>query len=226
MNNRLFTTIIFVILFSPTLSLKAFLDGNQLFYKGNFLEAIELYKKVENPSPYLLFNLGSAYFNVGNYAEARLAFIRAHNLGLNTDLYQKKIDERLQILQEKSKIQTIEKSLQAIPLFIIQLWMLICFGLLFYGLYRKKGGAFQLLICIILFLGSTFWWYRFKHNQRKEAVIMNETDLYAGPERSFLKRNVVPLGTVVHVLDQQKDMVKIAVNRQRGWISSYDLTLV
>jgi hypothetical protein len=231
MNKQFFLIVSFACALFGVHSEESFLQGNELFAEGNFKGAIESYETVENPSSLVLMNIGVAHFNLEEYAQARLFFVRAYAAGTmklrkKINRYQEQIDNRLEISVKKTKADQVEEWLQAIPLSVIQLWILICFGLLFYGLYRKKGGAFQLFVSIFLLLASTFWLYDFKKSQQKEAVVMNKTDLYAGPERSFLKKNVVFLGTVVLVLDQQKDMTEITVDKQRGWVSSDDLTLV
>jgi tetratricopeptide (TPR) repeat protein len=231
MNKQFFLLLSFVSVLFGVHPEESFLQGNELFAKGEFKGAIELYEKVENPSSLLLMNIGVAHFNLEEYAQARLFFVRAYNVGTmkirkKINGYQELINSRLEVSKEKTKADRVEEWLQAIPLSVIQLWILICFGLLFYGLYRKKGGAFQSFVCAFLFLGSAFWLYHFKQDQQKEAVIMNKTDLYAGPERSFLKKNVISLGTVVCVLDKQKGMTEITLAKQRGWVFSEDLKLV
>ena len=55
---------------------------------------------------------------------------------------------------------------------------------------------------------------------------MVDTDVHAGPDLLFLKKNVIPLGKIFRVKGKGEDMVQFVTNGQQGWISLQNLTLV
>lgn len=227
----------FFVIMSVTFCLQAvhseemFLEGNQHFVAAQFSEAVASYKQVVNPSSVVLMNMGIAYFNMEDYAQARLAFVQAQknsegSLYRQISRCQRELDAKLGFEEERKYQDLLIDIVHFIPIFLLQLWVILCFLLILYCIFRKKSGTFQAIFYILFLFGSSVWLYRYRLSQNKVAVIMTNTDLHAGPDLLFLKKNVIPLGKVFRVVREGKDMVQIITDEQQGWVSSQNLTLV
>ena len=231
MKNYFLLLIVYVSFLNGSSDRELFVQGNQFFEQGNFSAAIEKYSAIEKPSAFVIMNQGVAYFNSEQYAQARLHFARVQNMGSirlywQAKLYDNRIDDRLQISKEKTTLDTINDYFSAIPLSWLQILIMICFLFVFYRLYQKKKCCSGLWVYLLLLLFIVLWAVRYKQNRSIKAVVIEQGDLYVGPDRSFLKKSVVPLGSVVFVRRQQENMVEIIVDKQRGWIFSNNLTFI
>lgn len=227
--------VFFLLAFGCTLfgvhSEELFLQGNKLFVDGRFEEAIEMYNQVENPSAQVFMNQGIAYFNQKDFLQARISFLRAEKLCsgrcyLQIRGYQDKIDEQLNIQKTQSRYYWLWQSMEMIPCFVLQVWILLAFLLLFYGLYRRKPCGSQTMLVLFLLLGFFLWFHRYQNRKKLSAVVIENSTVYAGPDRSFLKKNVLSLGNVVYIIGYNNDMIEIKMDQQRGWVDSQNLISV
>lgn len=230
--NKFFLMLIgFVFTLQAVHSEELFLKGNQHFLQAEFSQAVDVYQQVKNPSSLVLMNMGVAYFNMKDYAQAQLAFVKAAknsegSLYRRIKLLQNKLDEHLNFEVHKGIQARLIDVVHFLPAVLLQLWVLICFLMILYCIFRKKTGTFQLIFYILFSFGALGSVYRYRLSQGKVAVVMVDTYLHAGPDLLFLKKNMVPLGKVLRVLSERDEMVYVVLDKQQGWVSSKDLTLV
>jgi hypothetical protein len=212
-------------------SAELFRQGNRFFEQGSFVDAIETYNKIENPSAVVMMNLGAAHFNNQELAHARLYFARACKMGPISLSWQAKayddlVKQRLNTGVDKTIPAIIARVCRIIPLSWLQFLILLCFIVIFYGLYLRAAWVSRFWIYLLLALLVVGWTVKYQQQRIVKAVVLQHSDLYIGPERSFLKKSVIPLGSVVSVLQQQETMVEVVANRQQGWIILDNLSFI
>ena len=167
-------------------------------------------------------NCGIAYFNMEQYARARAFFNQSQkqcsgDLYRQIESYQRKIDEQLGVQIEDSFFTLLFLHWRSFPMFFLQLFIFFLFAILLYGLYKRKKCRSLTMLLFSLFLFTIIWFQMYRVKNRIEVVANKNVVTYAGPHDSFLKKSVIPLGTVVTVIKQQDNMLQVQRDDQRGW---------
>ena len=221
---------------------KLFHEANDLFINKKYKKSIELYEKIidsgqENST--VFYNLGNAYYRLGNIGHAIWAYKHANKFSPRD----KDIIHNLKIAEAK-KIDRINSP----PLFILHdfyrkikssmtMFELILVGGILFFIFSllwimqifsgKKNvlskGIFQILLTFIVIVHTVILDMAFERKRiSNEAIIVEKSDAQSGP---FLGDNKVLFkineGSVVEILDEKNNWSEIIlIDGKKGWVLS------
>lgn len=233
MNYRLTYIILFLLGMTVSFAqenkaLESFSKANQLYKKGDYLQAIENYEAIENlglQSAEVYYNLGNCFFKTNQLAPA----IFNYEKGLLLEPNDQEIQTNLELAYDKVKNfeNKTPSSLQA--LFSSSLFYYILIGLvvnvLFFGityyqtkfqLFKKLTWLFSLLSIVMIF----FRYLAFTDSQTKKAIVFADK---ISVKTADFKENIKTLysGSKVYILEERKNIFKIETTDQIiGYIDS------
>lgn len=214
-------------------------DANRLYSEHKYDSAAGAYHQLlddsfENAAIY--YNLGNAYYRLGEYPGAILYYERA--------LWQNRADQRIKdnLLLAKAKIQNPLTELK--PIFFLAWWKntinyfnpafwavlsFLLFLVFLAAIYLKIIGRMSLpyferwiATNIILFLVSVVFLYagvKAKTVNNKAVVMKERSPVFAGRQSSDTDI-YAPAGTTVNILRQNGDQFYVSLpNGANGWIS-------
>jgi tetratricopeptide (TPR) repeat protein len=191
--------------------------------KDNFNAALKIYVQLENEyHPYagtgkLYYNVGNAYFQLGEYPLAILYHYRALTLMPRNN----EIKRNLAIAQEKLHLTPVDGNPTFHTLFFFYydfsppekfqlfffLGLVLIFLLFAYVWYSKRwlrrGSIFVAFFCLILLFNLIYT----RYFEPLEGVLVRATSLYRDAGRQYAKASNQPLsgGLKVQVLDVRED---------------------
>lgn len=217
--------------------------ANDLYMKGEFAAAAEVYKQIEDKglfSAKLYYNLANACFRTGENTKAILYYNRAlllapndedirHNLAIAESLTKDSIDEVPEFFL-KSWSRTLRNSLDEMTWTALSLLLFaaaLALGVLFLLAARtglRKCGFYGMVAAALLFIIATL----FAASQRRaildreQAIVMSTAaPVKSSPDRSATDLFVLHEGTkirIVGTLDRWSEIV--IADGKRGWIES------
>ena len=221
---------------------KLFQEANDLFINKRYKKSIELYEKIidsEQKNSTVFYNLGNAYYRLGDIGHAIWAYKHANKFSPRD----KDIIHNLKIAEAK-KIDRINSP----PLFIlhdfyrkIKLSMtmfefILVVGILFFifsliWIMQSFSGKrnvvsktiFQILLTFIIIVHAVMLDMAFERKRiSNEAIIVGKSDAQSGP---FFGDNKVLFqineGSVVEVLEEKNNWSKIIlIDGKKGWVLS------
>jgi tetratricopeptide (TPR) repeat protein len=248
-------TIFFICLFAlasgafaeePQLLVK---EGNELYTKNKFDEAIVKYKSVLNAgfsSSELYFNLGNACFKTHDIKSAILYFEKAKllnpgdkDIDYNLELARSFTVDKIEAMPDLF-LMTWEKWIRnqmsangwavlSILTFLFALVCLLAYLLSGVMLLKKTGfwlGTVTLVIAIVSFTMS----YQLKRNQTAQdtAIVFTATiTVKSSPAQSGNNLFVIHEGAKVEILDQVGEWREIRIaDGNRGWVKVSDITTI
>jgi tetratricopeptide (TPR) repeat protein len=218
-------------------------QAEELYLKNDFARAYELYQRISEKTPSVYYNLGNCAYKMDKFGYALLYWRRAErDWGLfGRDVLVKNIDlikQKTSTAQQKELVelpypkvilnflttiqQTLLSMVKAIPLFHLQLIVLILWVILF--LYMRMFGKRKqmALICVLFgFLAISAWMlalkYSFQH-QKRLVVLYKNTPLLSGPGTNFAPKGHLPEAQEADILKESGEFYRIRVNKHTGWI--------
>lgn len=223
-----------------------FKQGNEAYKKARYQQAISLYGQILNTgchSEEVYFNLGNAYFKLGDIPSALLNYEKAHKLApgdedVNFNIYfaNSKTSDKVEPAPDffatrwwhniilHYSIRTL--SALSILLFIAGSCLLVLY--LFTNVVLLKKAAFYLGV-LVLFSGllTVFIANRQVHyfNDYQQAIIFSGSiNVRSAPVDQAVTLFVLHEGTKVNVLDNNNGWLKIQLaNGTEGWIHEADI---
>lgn len=243
------TIYLMIMMVQLTFSQKAndlFVEGNKLYQKEKFKDAIEKFKKIENQGVYsadLYYNIANAYYKTNQVAPAIYYYEKAKQVAPN--------NKDIQVNLEFAKRMTLD-NIEPLPKTIFQKisktvlqkinynnWAYIAvffaflFALLFLRYHFSEGSAKKrmyfissILSILFMLLGAVFASHTHKVvENKKEAIIFSEqTTIKKAPILSSETVFELHEGTKVKILKTVDNWKKIKIaDGQTGWIVSYEL---
>lgn len=225
---------------------KVFRAANQAYDQKNYTTAVDQYRTLlekENVSAAIYYNLGNAYFRLGNLGEAIWCYRKA--LKLNpTDpetkenlefarLYQvDKIGEQksfflLSLLTSLPKVLGLGLLSWSVTL----VWWLALASLLLFFVYRKRSKIIKALMLATLLLLVWFGlslWSGAKAEQKKVAVVLaSQTEAKSGPGEDYISLFTVHSGLECQIEEERGGWYLIYLsNGSRGWVLAKALGLI
>ena len=221
---------------------KLFQEANDLFINKKYNKSIELYEKIifsEQENSTVYYNLGNAYYRLGDIGHAIWAYKHANRFSPRD----KDIIHNLKIAEAK-KIDRINSP----PLFILHDFyrkikssmtmfeLILVGGILFFifsvlwikqNFSRKRNvlskSIFQILLTIIITVHAVILDMAFERKRiNNEAIIVGKSDAQSGP---FLGDSKVLFqineGSVVEVLEEKNNWSEIIlIDGKKGWVFS------
>jgi len=221
----------------------SFAKGNSQYAKAQYKEAAQSYEEVLNDgykSADVYFNLGNAYYKMGEMAPAILYYEKAYKLtpgdqeiNLNLQLANLKIADKIDAVPEFFlakwwKSFVLFFSVQALSVFAVIL-LLLGFALLIVYLFAElmiiKKPAFYAGICLIVlgllsvFIGNLQNSYL--HNSTQAIVFNGTVNVKSGPDEKGKTLFVIHEGTKVTIKQNDDNWIKVELpNGNIGWIES------
>ncbi len=209
-------------------------EANRFYHQNEFEKAVKLYEKeiargVENG--HLYFNLGNAFFRMGdlprailNYLKARKYLPRDEDVEANLEYAVRQTVDQLD-WRNPRPLDSVFFWAQDFTLeehWIALLWVNLIFWItLAYRLHRRTP-ALQtsvkfLLGLLVLILLSTGW--RWTHETRRTGVILdNQVDIHSDWNRDSVTLFKLNSGAVIDIQKEKNEWVLIELpDKSRGW---------
>jgi tetratricopeptide (TPR) repeat protein len=223
---------------SENISGTQMVTANQLYEAGGFAEAIAQYERLVDSGireGRLFYNLGGAYFKLGDLGRAVLNFRRAQRLlprdgdvAENLKLARAQTLDRIEVENEGAVINVVRRlvswtTLDEAAVAVLTLWIILCGlavsaiiwrhrrGLLLY----MAGGIATLLILGLLSIGIR---YIDEHGQPPAVVVAAEVKVRSGPGDNYLTEFSLHAGAEVRVVEQRGGWIRIGLpGGLQGW---------
>ena len=220
-----------------------FFEANQAYKNSRFQAAVEGYLRLVGnglASGHIYYNLGNAYFRLGDlgrailfYERARLLVPRDADLRFNLAYAR---DQTLDVINESpGLISQIFFWLDEVTLYEVffgfTLLNILFFGILFIRLFNRAEWTYYLVILFLIFafIGSSslaLKWYQSKTDDRA-VVLAKEVDVLAGPDPQDTVHFKLHEGAIVHHERSEDGWSLIHLSgERRGWTRSQDLEKV
>ena len=224
----------------------AFEKGNVYYSKGNYQGALNAYKALLNEgyeSAPLYYNIGNAYYKLGEIPSALLYYEKAHKLAPGDDDINFNI--RFTNLKTTDKIDEVPEfflanwwkkiilsvSISTLSVFSVLFVLLASAALIFYFFAQSvtlKKTSFYISVTVFtfglltLFISGRQSAY---FNGHKQAIIFTSSaSVKNGPVSSSGTLFVLHEGTKLNVLDSNNGWLKIRLaNGNEGWIKAADV---
>lgn len=227
-------------------------QGNTAFQQKQFKKATQMYERAlrDGESSLLRYNLGNAYYRLGDRAHAVLNYERALKLDPGND------DARfnLKFVNEKSKINETSGTnyfttlisgwvghlssntwaMISLAMFVIMLAAIACYRIATGVALQKTGffGAIVLGIIALLAMASAIYMYRHTTKAHYAIVMTDKAPANKSPRDGEKEEFKLPSGTKVEIIDSISNdksanaamwyMIETTSNKT-GWMKKADL---
>jgi tetratricopeptide (TPR) repeat protein len=211
----------------------AFAKANQDYSEGRFQEAVDGYQKLVNSEQWranLFYDLGNAWFRLGNFGEAILNYERA----LALDPHHPEAAANLALVRDEAralelKRTSLDRYIEAGTSTQYSIAASIAFWVALFGATRlffshRRSAALLLLIIFstVVFAGSLFALYSLETGSKGVALaIVTGKDIQARLATADNASSILalPPGSEIKALSQRGDWLYAALpNDLRGWI--------
>ncbi len=218
-----------------------FAKANQDYSEGHFQEAADGYQKLVSagqPSANLFYNLGNAWFRLGNFGETILNYQRA----LALDPHHPEAAANLALVRDEARALELKQgwldryvevgtSAQYSIAAAIAFWAVVFCAARLFVLRRRSAAVLSLIILlIVVFAGAVFALYSLETGRRGRALaIVTGKKIEARLATADNAGSVLalPPGSEIKVLSQRGDWLYAALpNELRGWIPAKSAQLV
>ena len=216
-----------------------FVQGNQLFMQGSYVQACDIYKSIENKGFVVLYNIAISYVYQGNLAQVIMYAKRAKkqaNFQQLTKLYElfDAINRQANPDYEPSWYDQftifLKKCILSISMLLVQILLFILLVVLMIYWYRRRyktNVKSFLWIAFFCMIFLSLWWYKTSMMQEKIGVVTkNLISVFAGPDESFYKKSELHESDEVIILSSQQGYYQIRAKKVIGWIHDNDIELV
>ncbi len=227
-------------------------QGNKAFEQKQFKKATQMYERAlrDGESSLLRYNLGNAYYRLGDRAHAVLNYERALKLDPGND------DARfnLKFVNEKSKINETSGTnyfttlisgwvghlssntwaMISLAMFVLMLAAIACYRIATGVALQKTGffGAIVLGIIALLAMASAIYMYRHTTKAHYAIVMTDKAPANKSPRDGEKEEFKLPSGTKVEIIDSISNdksanaamwyMIETTSNKT-GWMKKADL---
>ena len=225
--------------------------ANSLYEQGSFEEAAQAYQSLVNQGyndSSLFYNLGNAYYKIGQNGKALLYYRKAETLAprdadiqANLNLARSQTQDQFEsggqafysrlVLLSRSWLTINEMSLLALGLWFLLVLLLITRTVFTPGTRLQEGLTYALLVVAVLFVfsGATFGSRLYLDKNRPSAVVIaEEISVNSGPGEQFITEFSLHSGAEVSVLEQRNNWSRLTLpgNDLQGWVPDESLGLV
>lgn len=213
--------------------------ANQLYESGQFEQAARQYETLIDSGiqdGHLYYNLGNAYFKMGELGRAILNFRRAQRLlprdddvAANLRLARQQTKDRIETEQEETVIRLARRLLSWLTpneaaLIALVLWISISglsIGAILWSGRRRiflylASIVALLLVTVMLSLGTRMLDQR---GQPPAVIVINSVAVQSGPSRDYLTEFTLHAGAEVRIVEQREDWARIVLPGElQGWV--------
>lgn len=214
-----------------------FAKANQEYAASHFKEAIDNYEALARASHYstnLFYNLGNAYFRIGDFGRSILNYERA----LALDRNHPESEANLRLVRDEARALEMQQSLlerrlqfaslnQYSILAAVAFWVaMLCILRLVFSRRRSLGAVAMSILLLAVFAVSVFAIYEIDNGNRGRALaIVTGKDVTARLATADNASSVLalPPGSEIKILSVRGDWIYAALpNNLRGWIPNKD----
>lgn len=227
-----------------------FKDANQAYQKGDFQKSITLYEQVIRDhgvaSTELHYNLGNAYYRLGDYPSAVLNYERAlkedpsdREVLSNLQITRNKLEDKIEPMPELFYIRWFKSTRDVFStdvwawLFIFMfvgsssLWIMFIHsnksGNKKVGFY---GGLLSIVLSILLFVTAFSSW-KASYKTQRAVVFAGSISVKSAPVISGNGLFIIHAGTTVTITDELGEWVRVRlVDGKEGWVILGDLEVI
>lgn len=211
----------------------AFTKANQAYSEGRFQEAVDGYQSVVESghwSANLFYDLGNAWFRLGDFGKAILNYERA----LALDPHHPEASANLRLARDEGRALELRKDrierylAMATPTQYsiaasVAFWVMLFGGTRLVLSRRRSAGQIALIALAVLVCALSIWaLYTLEHGAHGRALaIVTGKDIEARLATADSASSILtlPAGSEVKVLSERGEWVYAALpNDQRGWI--------
>jgi tetratricopeptide (TPR) repeat protein len=220
-------------------------SANELYEKGCYTEALELYRTIENSmfNWKLFYNMGNCQFKLNRFIEAKIYYLKARQL----KPLQSSIEKNIQIVNKNFKDKIPEKEIDFLGRVVLKVeslislnfisYLLIVFIIMFnFSLFilvkrrRNKWALYGLFFFLLLSIfTSMLHIYRVqKRNSQNTAVIIRDNaQLRSGPGQDNTVLFKVNPGLEVRIIDRSNGWLQVSASSDiTGWIQEDRLSMI
>ena len=218
-------------------------EANKAYYGGHYENAVSIYEKVSQAgfaSPILYYNLGNAYFKLGNMPMSILYYEKAHKLSPadadiehNIRLANTRIVDKIEPVPVLFYIRWWNNALNILSpdkFAKVSLALLSVFWILLaaYFLARRRSLRVTAFNFALLFLVASIFGMVLAYKSHQdalnpdEAIVMEPSSgVKSSPDEKSVDLFVIHEGTKVNVMDRIGDWKEIKIaNGNSGWIQT------
>jgi tetratricopeptide (TPR) repeat protein len=218
-----------------------FAKANQDYSEGHFQEAVDGYQNLVSAgqrNANLFYNLGNAWFRLGNFGEAILNYERT----LALDPHHPEAAANLLLVRDEARALELKRawldryveagtSTQYSIAVSIAFWFVVfCAARLFFSRRRSAALVSLIILSIAVFAGAVFALYSLETGRKGRALaIVTGKKIEARLATADNANSVLalPPGSEIKVLSQRGDWLYAALpNDLRGWIPANGAQLV
>jgi len=218
-----------------------FTKANQDYSQGHFQEAAEGYQKLVSAgerSANLFYNLGNAWFRLGNFGEAILNYQRA----LALDSHHPEAAANLTLVRDEARALELKQgrldryvevgtSAQYSITAAVAFWAVVfCAARLFFLRRRSATVLLLIILLIAVFAGAVFALYSLETARKGRTLAIvtgKKIEARFAPADNAGSVLALPPGSEIKVLVQRGDWLYAALpNDLRGWIPANSAQLV
>ncbi len=210
-----------------------FINGNNLYKKELYKEAIQIYQSIENfnLSSSICHNIGNCYYKIGEVPKAILFYEKS--IKINSNIGSKKnleiASKRIKKIEAKPNLFFVNWWIKTVNLYNSNIWLLIIliniwvlsFSILFFLIKRNKSSVYILfLFSILLFLNIFLTKSSIDFNKIKYGIILDDVNFNNKNEKIL-----IPKGNKVKILETKNNNLHIEIpSGDTGWIEDLSLS--
>lgn len=232
---RIFWIFIFMSGFAHARSLQeTFLEGNKLYYQKRYKHALERYESIQQKGPAIWYNIGNAYYRLGDKARALAAWKHAQK-NAPTHLIERAhynmvaTESELGIHEVDTASAYMRYRLSLISFFLLQVLFLAGWYLFFILLFMRIPYRIAFLSLVMLSntliisaIGFKYW----DEMQRCAIVVVDDLIMRAGPDIHFHTIDSIPYAHMVSIKKDLPDWYKIKYASTLGWVPENGVEII
>jgi hypothetical protein len=225
------------LVFALPLAAEELTPAAKLYHEGRFAEALSAYenelKKYPN-DPFVYYNIGNCYFEMGSAGLAAANYYRAFQLRPRDKEIRQNLSMALAAGGEKLYSEDIPPALHKMFFYLsytelkgltqalFWIWGLVCA----YWILKRKGARAVVLLGLVLCVAGGWFYARHTIETETLAVVAAPVaELRSGPGKNFPASANIAQGHLVTVEDKKDNWYKVVVKSQSisGWMETSSL---
>lgn len=228
---------------------EVFSQANQLYEAGNYEQAIASYQSIietTGPTANLYYNLGDAYYRMGEIGKSLVYFERAYRMNPadrdtreNLDFVYSKTEDHIEEIPQFMLVRWWNSLVQILSLrgwkivFVLVLslfWIsFVIFRLSRDYMFRKVSfiSTLSILAIFIFVIGLTISSYSLSKSHNQAIVTAPMTVVKGSPDGGSVDKFILHEGTKVKISDEVDSWYKISIaDGSKGWMPIQDVTII
>lgn len=239
----LFSALVFILWpdFGASEPLSRITQANQYYNQNRFQEAVELYEQALSEdwdNGHLYFNLGNAYFRMGDMARAILNYVKARErLPRDEDVeanlnYTKRQTEDQTEASPSSSLESVllwpgvlnlKEQVMALLWIHLAFWLAVAVRLRYKNQTTQTARNFLLAFLVLALISTGFRW----QNQTSRAagvILPKQIDVHSGWNNTTAALFQLHQGTIVSVVEEKGQWLKLELpDGKTGWAPETDI---